>query len=119
MKKRIFAAIIAAVFVVLNIASALPAIALDESTTKYEKAESNVSETVETKGVLMGDADQNGVIAINDALIIMRTALRLENREPESCDVNGDGLLTMADALLILRVSLHLSEEFYRIEYLT
>ncbi|MBR3460573.1 MAG: hypothetical protein IKH21_07290 [Clostridia bacterium] len=61
MKKRIFAAIIAAVFVVLNIASALPAIALDESTTRYPTPEGYNDHDYQKLVAFLEQTDEEGM----------------------------------------------------------
>ena len=54
--------------------------------------------------VVWGDADGDGELTLQDALMIMRYALELvDDINTELCDVNGDGEINMADALLVLR----------------
>ena len=57
----LFAAIIAAVFVVLNIASALPAIALDESTTRYPTTEGYNDHDYQKLVAFLEQTDEEGV----------------------------------------------------------
>ncbi|MBQ3849912.1 MAG: leucine-rich repeat domain-containing protein, partial [Clostridia bacterium] len=61
MKTRIFAAIIAAVFVVLNVASALPVLALDESTTRYPTPEGYNNHDYQKLVAFLEQTDDEGV----------------------------------------------------------
>ncbi len=57
-------------------------------------------------GVLLGDADGDGDVDIQDALLIMRYAQALisgDDIDVEVCDVNMDGEINFIDALLVLR----------------
>ena len=58
--------------------------------------------------VLMGDADGNGTVNANDALMILRYALGIISSlpHPENCDVDGNGSINANDALMVLRYSL-------------
>lgn len=54
--------------------------------------------------VLVGDADSNGVISINDAVIIQSYAsnpTKYSWVDVRAADVNGDGVVTNDDALLV------------------
>lgn len=57
-----------------------------------------------------GDADNNGVVEINDALITLRYAMSLISSIPsfQAADVDNDGTLTVNDALRILRAAMSL-----------
>ena len=57
---------------------------------------------------LMGDADGNGTVNANDALMILRYALGIISSlpHPENCDVDGNGSINANDALMVLRYSL-------------
>ena len=75
----------------------------------------NLVAVFEPDDVIPGDANGDGIVDAQDALLVLRHALRLIELEPaaaEACDVNGDGVITMQDALLILRFALELIEEF-------
>ncbi|MBR5718946.1 MAG: hypothetical protein IKX16_08005 [Clostridia bacterium] len=61
MKKRILAAIIAAVFAVLNVASALPVFALDESTTRYPTPEGYNDHDYQKLVAFLEQTDDEGV----------------------------------------------------------
>ena len=61
MKKRILAAVIAAVFAVLNVASALPVFALDESTTRYPTPEGYNDHDYQKLVAFLEQTDANGV----------------------------------------------------------
>ena len=61
--------------------------------------------------LLPGDADENGTVNYNDALLTLRCAIGLETLSPVAavaCDVDGDGSLSYNDALVILRRSIGL-----------
>ncbi len=54
--------------------------------------------------VFAGDADDNGILNVIDALTVMRTALSLRGSEtPSFEDINGDGSIGVNDALMLLR----------------
>ncbi len=56
--------------------------------------------------VLWGDANGDGEVTLDDALLMTRFALNIEAIDEQNlalCDVNGDGEYTMLDALLIMR----------------
>lgn len=59
-------------------------------------------------GLMMGDADMNGIVDSSDALYTLRFALSIESALPCAplADVNGDGTVTTQDALMILRLAL-------------
>ena len=58
-----------------------------------------------------GDADGNGIVEINDALLVLRYALGLYENDiiPICCDLTGDGSIQIDDVLLILRISMELA----------
>ena len=61
--------------------------------------------------VLPGDADLNGVVTANDALLVMRASLGLVTLTPKqelAADIDGSGTVTANDALIIMRMSLGL-----------
>ena len=58
---------------------------------------------------LIGDADVNGHVDINDVLAIMRHALQITSLSSEGmqlADVNGDGSVNINDAVALLRIVL-------------
>ena len=60
-----------------------------------------------TLSVIMGDADGNGTVNANDALLVLRFSLGIVSEIDETAaDVDGNGLVNANDALLILRASL-------------
>ena len=61
MKKRILAAVIAAVFAVLNVASALPVFALAESTTRYPTPEGYNDHDYQKLVAFLEQTDEEGV----------------------------------------------------------
>ncbi|MBR5717668.1 MAG: leucine-rich repeat domain-containing protein, partial [Clostridia bacterium] len=61
MKKRVLAAVIAAVFAVLNVASALPVFALDESTTRYPTPEGYNDNDYQKLVAFLEQTDEEGV----------------------------------------------------------
>ena len=61
MKKRILAAVIAAVFAVLNVASALPVFALNESTTRYPTPEGYNDHDYQKLVAFLEQTDDEGV----------------------------------------------------------
>lgn len=61
--------------------------------------------------VLPGDADGNGSVDMQDALLVLRFAMSLiggESIDAANADMNGDGTVDMQDALLILRKAMGL-----------
>ncbi|MBR5714822.1 MAG: hypothetical protein IKX58_08620, partial [Clostridia bacterium] len=61
MKKRVLAAVIAAVFAVLNVASALPVFALNESTTRYPTPEGYNDHDYQKLVAFLEQTDYQGV----------------------------------------------------------
>ena len=57
-----------------------------------------------------GDADGNGSVEMNDALVVLRFAMNLIDSlpAPANADMDGDGTVGMNDALLILRTAMGL-----------
>ena len=56
-----------------------------------------------------GDANGDGVVYTEDALIILRAAMGIEGDAEallENCDVNEDGVIDTVDALLVLRMAM-------------
>lgn len=52
----------------------------------------------------MGDANADGEVTVEDALLIMRYAAEFTSlSNPAVCDINGDGMVDMTDALLVYR----------------
>lgn len=67
----------------------------------------SVAFTVSAASTLKGDADGDGKVTTNDALVILRAAAGIEDNLSSEvkklCDVNEDGYLTLFDARKILR----------------
>ena len=63
-----------------------------------------------TPSFIPGDANANGAVEVNDALITLRFAMGLIGTIPsfQAADVDGDGTLTVNDALKILRAAMSL-----------
>ena len=62
---------------------------------------------------ILGDVDGNGVVDINDALLVHRHVLELFQIENEVlADVDRDGRVTGNDVLMIARYALGLISEF-------
>ena len=62
--------------------------------------------------LIPGDADGDGEVSYQDALIILRVSIELDPQKPIHlllCDMDTDGILTYADALTILRASIGLT----------
>ncbi len=59
---------------------------------------------------LPGDADGNGTVNANDALLVLRYSLSVGSSipDPGAADVDGNGVINANDALMILRCSLGL-----------
>ena len=57
---------------------------------------------------LTGDANFDGVLTYQDALLILQASIGLAECDTELCDTDGDGLLTYQDALKVLRISIGL-----------
>ena len=55
--------------------------------------------------VIKGDADSDGRVTANDARLILRAAVGLEELEAEKGDLDGDGSVTAADAREALRLA--------------
>ena len=65
--------------------------------------------------ILWGDANGDGETTVEDALLLMRYLIGLEEVDEAnlaSCDVNGDGTVDLADALLIMRKAMGTIEAF-------
>ena len=58
---------------------------------------------------LPGDADGDGRLSYQDALVILRASIDLEVCNIPLCDVDKDGALTYQDALTVLRRSIGLT----------
>ena len=57
--------------------------------------------TVTETFYLVGDADGNGVIKMNDAVIIQQYADKIISGFKEECDVDGNGVINSYDATLV------------------
>ena len=65
---------------------------------------------------IYGDLDNDTTITSNDALLVLRASLNIDELTPEQAylaDVDGDGLVTTNDALAILRYSLGFVDDNY------
>lgn len=67
-----------------------------------------------------GDVNENGVISVDDARLILRYAVKLEapttTRRPLA-DVDGDGSITVEDARMVLRIAVGLDTQFGALLY--
>ncbi len=66
-------------------------------------------------GILYGDADRNGSVDANDALLVLKIAARLVESIPETesiADVDGNKTVDANDALLILQKAAKLIDRF-------
>lgn len=53
---------------------------------------------------LSGDANGDGVVNTEDAVLIMRAALELQPEiSVEVCDMNSNGIIDIADAIIVMR----------------
>ncbi|MBO4879815.1 MAG: dockerin type I repeat-containing protein [Clostridia bacterium] len=68
-----------------------------------------LSEGCNYRAVFAGDANDNNMIDVTDAIIVLRAAMGLVELTPEriiASDVSGDGELTVVDAVTILRAAM-------------
>ena len=59
-----------------------------------------------------GDITSDGVIAVDDALVVLRVAASIEKLTDDILakgDMDGDGKITVADALVVLRIAVNLA----------
>lgn len=67
-------------------------------------------------GMMAGDANDDGVITLVDALLTMHYSLGVDNEPgnenlvPYLCDMNGDGEITVADSMIIGRMALDIDQ---------
>jgi hypothetical protein len=61
--------------------------------------------TTELPPAVCGDFDENGKVAISDALAVLRTAVGVLQCAPCVCDVDGNGSVSISDALVVLRIA--------------
>ncbi len=59
---------------------------------------------------MLGDVDEDGEITANDAIIVLRASIGLENIDIAISDVDGDDEITANDAIIILRASIGLEQ---------
>ena len=74
----------------------------------------SISFTVE-EPILWGDANGDGEVNLEDALLLMRYLIGTDTVDDENlewCDVNGDGVVDLSDALLIMRKAMGTIELF-------
>ena len=70
-----------------------------------------VKEVRYIQNYIMGDADNNGIVDANDALVVMRHSMgliTLTGNQLLAADVNGDGSVDASDALELMRISMNL-----------
>ena len=75
--------------------------------------EPDVTETF----VLVGDADGNGYIKMNDAVIISQHQGEAVTRETLACDIDGDGLITENDVKLVSEFRADIIDSFADYQY--
>lgn len=86
-------------------------ITLVHSLVNDDKSDNVISDKkdvkIDTPTTPSGDADNDGIITANDALIVLRASLDLDNDNEniDLYDIDMDGVITANDALLILRES--------------
>ena len=59
-----------------------------------------------------GDITSDGVVAVDDALVVLRVAASIEKLTDDILakgDMDGDGKITVADALVVLRIAVNLA----------
>ena len=59
--------------------------------------------------IVMGDVNMDGEVGVDDALIVLRCALGVQELDEEAlayADMNGDGVVNAVDALVVLRLAL-------------
>jgi hypothetical protein len=77
------------------------------STTTTTQEPPTTTTTV-PEGPMCGDFDGNGKLTANDALEVLRTAVKLQTCELWICDYNGSDTISSIDALLVLRAAVDL-----------
>lgn len=64
-------------------------------------------------GGLLGDADSNGVVNSNDAMLVLQYSISMPvELNTAVCDVDGNGVINSNDAMLILQYSINLITKF-------
>ncbi len=74
---------------------------------------------VETADEILGDANCDGVIGLDDAILAARTDVgntQISDSQIVSADVNDDGKVTVHDALLIVRFALGIIDKFPKVK---
>ena len=85
---------------------------LDASSTDFARVSARFTGAVT---VIMGDANGDGSVDVQDALMALRAGMSMISLSPDAaaaCDVNGDGSVTVGDALQILRKAMGLIQQF-------
>ncbi|WP_028518945.1 lectin-like protein [Ruminococcus flavefaciens] len=80
-------------------------------------AADNTSVSNEASNIIYGDADQDGMLSIHDAVLIENYVIDSETypiSDPVAADVNLDGNITLHDAEIILQ---YLSKRFEKLPY--
>ncbi|MGN0490235.1 carbohydrate-binding domain-containing protein [Ruminococcus sp.] len=75
----------------------------------------NSDEAVSSDAMILGDADGDGLVAINDATLIQRHTAEFGNIPDErkaAADVNADDCITVADATLIQKYLAEIATEY-------
>ena len=81
--------------------------------TATKKLEFSYTELAELLRLLRGDADGDGTVATEDALLILQYIVRLVSEgalDLQAADVNGDGIVSTEDAIQILRYIVRLTD---------
>lgn len=85
---------------------------LSASSTQFTRVSAHFTGAVT---VVLGDADGNGAVDVQDALMVLRAAMSIISLSGDAAyaaDVNGDGSVTVNDALQILRKAMGLIQQF-------
>lgn len=101
MKRKLFW-MLPLILVVLMAMLAIPAIALTNTTNQTVAVGNPITES----SVLLGDANNDGIVNGSDAMLVLRHALQiitLSDNQIAAADCNGDGNADIADALMIMR----------------
>ena len=86
-----------------------------ESVTLYAVDPMNLSAVGEEDTIELGDVNEDGVVNLKDAQLVLRRYLKIitaDQAPDELCDVDGNGKVNLADTQLILKKYLKLIDEF-------
>ena len=89
-----------------------PTVPPTETPTVTPTATPDITPTPQPKFEL-GDANMDGKVDLQDALVVLRAALGIENLSDEAttyADVDGDGKITLTDCSLVLKAALGIIE---------